>query len=1186
MSTASGNKAESLFLELADAGAATRHARLNEECAADPSLRAEVESLLSHHDAANTHGKTAFLDSKFVRSMAGARFHDEPPLPSETRIGGYRIQSVVGHGGMGVVYLAHQDKPRRVVALKIIRRASASPSMLRRFEHEAEILGRLQHPGIAQIYEAGQADTGHGPQPFIAMEMVRGLPMGEYCRQRRIDWRGRMSLVATTCDAIQHAHQRGIIHRDLKPSNILVDDSGQPKVLDFGVARVSEPDAQTLTLHTGVGELIGTLPYMSPEQVAGHPDEIDIRSDVYSLGVVLYELLAERLPYDLTGLSLPEAARKVKEADHERLSSISRVLRGDVDTIVSKALDKDKNRRYQSAADFAADIRRYLAGEPIMAKADSAMYILRKQMRRYRSVMIAAGVSIVALGGFSVSLYRKSEENARLAAAETDANRKSQLLLESTRQANLEATSARNAAESARADAVAARNQAVEELATSNIERGRLFSLAGNMDQAENLIWRQHLKDPSSAYSYWALCEIYSRTPCRATFRVHAGDLRQAALIPGAGSIVTCSATDPFARLTDLATGQPRAEAFGGGTYVSAIAVNPRTGIVATVSDNGQLKLWDPTLSRELACTQTGRFIVECLCFNPQGTLLAVGRRDGSLSLYSAPDLALLRSAPVQRNWCTRIRFSPDGARILTTSQETVARVWRTWDLSKVTSFSGHEGWVYGAAFSPDGSRIATAGSDRVVRVWSADTGEPLTTLWAPNGFLNSAEWGDSGTLYTMGWSSLDAWDAWGHAPRQTLRQASIPMRSGPRALNLLEDESRLVVAQGSGEISVWDSQPMRDRTLVTGGTDRMTTELSPSGRVAVSGDNLGVVRLIDARAGRIIAAIQAHASRVRCTRFQPGGTILATGGQDSVLRFWDLSTGQFIRESQNYHDSSSSSASFSPDGSRIVYGTDNGSFRVEDVRTGRIISTSARMGNESISAAYSPDGNEIYTVTRGKTIEVRDSMLNIVRRIDTDATCWTVDFNADCSEFAAGSWSRVVEIRSTGDGSLLRTLSGHNALPVSVAFHKHDPHLLASTSFDGTMRLWDTDSQRCLTTYDSFQGWETLALNFSGAGDIIAVSDAIGGVTFVHLDYYRTHVAGNAMFEADRFSREIGSEIKRPEILSWARRVLENPAPAREEPDLIDPRMIESWGAATLQPVSSSSTPTPAAPRRSERSS
>jgi len=344
--------------------------------------------------------------------------------------GRYVIVATIGRGGMGVVYRARQDKPGREVALKLIRPGWMSAALLRRFEFEAELLGRLKHPGIAQVYEAGVDDaTG---TPYFAMELVEGVPLTEYANQRGLNLRRRLDLFAKVCDAVQHAHARGVIHRDLKPGNILVADVGdppepQPKVLDFGVARATDADIAATTVETAVGALVGTVPYMSPEQVSGDPAELDTRSDVYALGVVLYELLAGRLPYRLERKLIHEAVRVIREDEPTRLSSIDRVFRGDVETIVGKSLEKEKERRYQTAAELGTDIRRYLRDEPIAARPPSAAYQLRKFARRNTALVggVLATFVVLALGIVGTTTFALRAEARRIEAvdAQTRAER-------------------------------------------------------------------------------------------------------------------------------------------------------------------------------------------------------------------------------------------------------------------------------------------------------------------------------------------------------------------------------------------------------------------------------------------------------------------------------------------------------------------------------------------------------------------------------------------------------------------------------------------------------------------------------------------------------------------------------------------------------------------------------------------
>ncbi len=335
------------------------------------------------------------------------------PGATPKRIGHYHIKRVIAMGGMGTVYEATQEKPRRTVALKLMKQGIASRSALRRFEYESQILARLRHPGIAQIYEAGTHRDDNGTVPYFAMEYIpNALPINKYVREKKLGTRQKLELFASVCDAVHHGHQKGIIHRDLKPGNILVDSHGKVKVIDFGVARGTDSDLAVTTVQTDIGQLIGTLQYMSPEQCLADPHDIDTRSDVYALGVVLYELLSGKLPYKVSSTRIFDGTRIIREQEPTKLSTIDKSLKNDVETIILKALEKDRERRYQSSLELAQDIRRYLTGEAIIARPPSIVYQLRIFARKNKALFGAtAAVFVVLVGGVivSTSLYLQAQ---------------------------------------------------------------------------------------------------------------------------------------------------------------------------------------------------------------------------------------------------------------------------------------------------------------------------------------------------------------------------------------------------------------------------------------------------------------------------------------------------------------------------------------------------------------------------------------------------------------------------------------------------------------------------------------------------------------------------------------------------------------------------------------------------------
>ena len=380
---------------------------LDAACSGDQELRRAVESLLSE-------------DSTSEDSLDFPKWNLSPVAPV-SQIGKYRIVGVLGEGGMGTVYEAEQEHPKRTVALKVIRPGWISSQTLRRFEQESQTLGRLQHPGIAQIYEAGTAETAAGPQSYFAMEFIRGKSLLDYAEAHGLDVRQRLKLMIKICEGVDHAHQRGIVHRDLKPGNIIVDDSDQPKILDFGVARVTDSETP-MTRQTDIGQLVGTLAYMSPEQVLGDPLAIDTRSDIYSLGVVFYELVSGKRPYQLSS-KLHEAVLTIQETDPVPLRLIKKTYKGDIETIAAKALEKEKDRRYGSAAAMAADIARHLKHEPILARPATVGYQLRKFARRHRVLVSSAALLFLAIvvgGVASTWEAMRANRAGREAVAERD----------------------------------------------------------------------------------------------------------------------------------------------------------------------------------------------------------------------------------------------------------------------------------------------------------------------------------------------------------------------------------------------------------------------------------------------------------------------------------------------------------------------------------------------------------------------------------------------------------------------------------------------------------------------------------------------------------------------------------------------------------------------------------------------
>ena len=393
MDRGSWQAAKDLFRSALEQPAAEREAFVARE-GPDDAVKDQTLRLLRLHTE-----PSEFLEPPMGSAPDSSLDGSDPMIGRD--LGGFRIERRIGLGGMGVVYEAMQERPRRRAAVKVLRPGRLSSRVQRRFEFESEILAKLHHPGIAQVLAAGTFEIGGGTQRWFAMELVEGPTLPELLAETSLSRSQRVELLIALCDAVQHAHQRGVIHRDLKPDNVRMtrdDPAGawQPKILDFGVARLIEVETK-VSMHTVAGELIGTLAYMSPEQLAGDPDRVDVRSDVFCLGVIGYELLCGRLPHGAGSPSVAELIRTIATEEPKLAGTLDPGLRGDLEVILAKALEKSPDRRYQSAAELSADLRRHLRDEPISARPATVLYQMRKFTRRHRALVGGVAATLLAL---------------------------------------------------------------------------------------------------------------------------------------------------------------------------------------------------------------------------------------------------------------------------------------------------------------------------------------------------------------------------------------------------------------------------------------------------------------------------------------------------------------------------------------------------------------------------------------------------------------------------------------------------------------------------------------------------------------------------------------------------------------------------------------------------------------------
>jgi WD40 repeat protein/predicted Ser/Thr protein kinase len=1003
--------------------------RLEEYLARFPHLARPLRDQFEVHGALAS--RELFGPMRTVAQTPGGSLPDRNVAPP-VDLPGYQVLGELGRGGMGVVYQAWQTRLNRLVALKVLRAGvNADAPERERFRTEAEVAARLQHPHIIQIHEVGE----HAGQPFVALEYVDGGNLAQKMAGAPVSARQAAALLEVLARAVQYAHQRGVVHRDLTPNNVLLTAEGQPKIADFGLAKLVIGGAG----QTQSGAVLGTPSYMAPEQASGKSKNVGPATDVYALGALLYEALTGRPPFKAdTPLDTLLLVASEEPVPPRRLQPRTP---HDLETICLKCLAKEPRKRYASAEQLAEDLRRFQVGEPILARPVGAWERGVKWVRRRPALAALLGVSgvavlalIAALGALWQNAEARATAIAQLGTAEKLlAQRQGQLMRLDEDVKEQQRLLAEKRVEITRLEQEGAQERANVQAAQGVTRRAvyirdmQFAQAALDKDQPARLlrVLESHLaragQEDVRGFEWHYLWRLCHRD--HFTLHGHTGNVLHVRFAPDGKSL--CS-----------------------------------------VADTGQLKLWDRASGQELAAPQVAAALIHAADFSPDGKFLATGGADGTVTLWDRATGRATASFAAHAAPINTLVFTPDGTALATGSADTTAKLWDVATGRERMVFRGHQGTVTNVAFTPDSRLMATTSADATGKLWVTATGEERYPFHGTAGaWVQRVAFSPDGrTLATAECHPflklrIGAVRLWDPATAREVARLDVP-GGGAFGVTFTPDGRGLAVGANSGTVRLWDLASRRVRDTLLGHRDRVhAVTFSPDGLTLASTGNDSTVKLWETTARPAPFTLQAH-SGFSAVTLTPDGKALFTTGNDGMVKAWDPATGT-LRSTFPAHASDNTVPPLACDGKMLAAAGPNGTIKLWDAALGKLLGSLQGPAAQVNALAIAPDGRTLASAAAGGTVTLWDLGTHKTRATLRNGLeiMWAVTFSPD-GKWLAASGHNPGDVRVTvwdlASGRSLKEFKTAHFAVLSLAFSP-DGKLLASAHYGGAVKVWDT---------------------------------------------------------------------------------------------------------------------------------